>query len=153
MVDNVIKKQLVVDPLFKQSFLRGKDVSNFIGSYDITPEEHLRVQTSIQKFICQAISKTVNVPEDFTEGDVLELKDTVLDYAPYVKGVTIYRAGSKGDEPFEALPIKGKTDDEIMELIERAVDYGQESSQETNEVEVSEEREEMYVGAIPEESG
>ena len=28
-----------------------------------------------------------------------------LDYAPYLKGLTVYRAGSKGNEPLEAIPL------------------------------------------------
>lgn len=120
---NVWKKQLVVDPLFKDYFLRGKNLDTFVGAYDVTPEEHIRVQASIQKFVDNALSKTLNLPEDATYED---LKDIILDYAPYVKGFTIYRAGSKGDEPLVAVSIVDKSKDEIKAIMADAVGYGQE---------------------------
>ena len=90
-----------MDPLFEKYYLEGKDISNFVGAYDVNPEEHIKVQATIQKFIDSALSKTCNVPAHYTYAD---LKEVILEYAPYVKGFTVYRAGSKGNEPLEVIP-------------------------------------------------
>ena len=99
------KEEIMLDPLFEKYYLEGKDVSHFVGAYDVTPEEHLSVQASIQEYVDSALSKTCNVPNDCTYED---LKDTILSYAEHVKGFTIYRAGSKGNEPLEAVDISNK---------------------------------------------
>jgi ribonucleoside-diphosphate reductase alpha chain len=99
---NVWKEQLVVDPLFKKFFNEGKDITPFVGAYDITPEEHIKVQATVQKYIDSCISKTINLPSTATPEDFSQV---ALDYAPYMKGLTVYRAGSKGNEPLEAIPL------------------------------------------------
>lgn len=128
---NVWKEQLVADPLFKKYFEEGRPVDHFVGAYDVTPEEHIRVQASLQKYIDSAISKTCNLPENATYKD---LKDIIFDYAPYVKGFTIYRAGSKGQEPLEAVSTQGLTRDEISAMLEESVSYGSEQEPEEEQI-------------------
>ena len=74
----------------------------FVGAYDIAPEDHIKVQATIQKYMDSCISKTINLPADSTPE---EFSQAALDYAPYLKGLTVYRAGSKGNEPLEAIPL------------------------------------------------
>ena len=62
----------------------------------------MAVQATIQRFIDSCISKTINLPESF---DPTTMIDQALDFAPYMKGLTIYRAGSKGNEPLQAIPL------------------------------------------------
>jgi len=102
---NVWKESIVIDKLFEKFYLGGKDISPFCGAYDVTPEEHIKVQSSIQKYIDSALSKTCNLPESATYE---ELEAIILEYSPYVKGFTIYRSGSKGQEPLEAIDISDK---------------------------------------------
>jgi ribonucleoside-diphosphate reductase alpha chain len=102
---NIWREEVVADKLFTEWYAANKDYSKFIGAYDIPVEEHISVQATIQKYIDSAISKTTNIPNDF---DVNKLGDTILDYASYVKGFTIYRASSKGTEPLEIIDIKDK---------------------------------------------
>ena len=71
-------------------------------AYDITPEEHMAVQATIQRFIDSCISKTINLPEQFDPATMIE---DAVNYMPYLKGMTIYRAGSKGNEPLQAIPL------------------------------------------------
>jgi len=99
---NVWKEQLVVDPLFKEWHREGKLLDNFVGAYDVSPVEHLRVQATTQRFIDSCISKTINLPETFEAGD---LAMRALDYVGDLKGLTVYKAGSKGDEPLTAIPL------------------------------------------------
>lgn len=103
------RETVVMDPLFKEYLDSGKLVDNFVGAYDVSPEAHMAVQAVWQKYIDNSISKTINLPKDFTlENSLVDkklLEDVALDYASYLKGLTIYRAGSKGNEPLEAIPL------------------------------------------------
>ena len=99
---NVWREEYVADALFADYFAAGKDMKHFCGAYDVTVEQHIAVQATIQKYIDSAISKTTNLPHDFPYE---KLSDIILDYAQYVKGFTIYRAGSKGNEPLEPIDI------------------------------------------------
>ena len=99
---NTWKEQLVVDPLFQQYHDEGKSLEPFVGSYDIAPEDHIKVQATVQRFIDSCISKTINLPATSTPE---EFSQAALDYAPYLKGLTVYRAGAKGNEPLQAIPL------------------------------------------------
>ena len=109
--NNIWKEQLVVDPLFQEFYEKGVPLDNFVGAYDVAPDDHIKVQATIQKYIDSCISKTINLPstakaEDFSQA--------ALDYAPYLKGLTVYRAGSKGNEPLEAIPLTQTNVDKYM---------------------------------------
>ena len=99
---NVWKEKLVIDPLFEAWCTEGKQLDKFVGAYDVTPEEHIKVQATAQKYIDSCISKTINLPSDATPAD---FNQVALDYAPYLKGLTVYRAGAKGSEPLTAIPL------------------------------------------------
>ena len=100
--NNIWKEQLVVDPLFEEFHNGNKPLGAFVGAYDVTPEEHIKVQATVQKYIDSCISKTINLP---SESDTDDFSQVALDYAPYMKGLTVYRAGSKGNEPLQAIPL------------------------------------------------
>ena len=108
---NVWKSQLVVDPLFKEYYDNGRPLDTFVGSYDVTPEEHIKVQATVQKYIDSCISKTINLPSTATAE---EFSRSALDYAPYLKGLTVYRASSKENEPLEAIPLTKENIDDYM---------------------------------------
>ena len=104
---NIWKEKLVVDPLFQEWHREGKSLDNFVGAYDVAPEDHIRVQATIQKYMDSCISKTINLPPTSTPE---EFSQAALDYSPYLKGLTVYRAGSKENEPLKAIPL---TEDNI----------------------------------------
>jgi len=109
--EDIWNETVVVDPLFKQLYLRGRDISHCVGAYDVSPDEHIKVQAVVQTFIDSAVSKTCNLPDDFkTES----LYDDMLTYANDVKGITFYRAGSRGNEPFEAVDISSINLDKLI---------------------------------------
>jgi ribonucleoside-diphosphate reductase alpha chain len=115
--NNIWKEQLVVDPLFREYHDQGKSLSPFVGALDISPEEHLKVQATIQKFIDSCISKTINLP---STSSAEEVSQVALDYAPYLKGLTIYRAGAKEGEPLDAIPLTQENIDKHMGGAEEA---------------------------------
>lgn len=79
------------------------------GAADISVEQHFRVQQMAQRHIDNAVSKTINLPNDYP---VDELGDIWLRYLPTCKGTTFYRWGSRADEPFAPVPV-----DQIAETI------------------------------------
>lgn len=105
--NNIWKEQLVVDPLFQEYYDKGKSLKPFVGAYDVSPDNHIKVQATIQKYIDSCISKTINLPAEATPES---FSQAALDYAPYLKGLTVYRAGSKGNEPLQAIAL---TEDNI----------------------------------------
>jgi ribonucleoside-diphosphate reductase alpha chain len=109
--NNIWKQQLVVDPLFQQYYDEKKSLKPFVGAYDVSPDNHIKVQATIQKFIDSCISKTINLPAEATPES---FSQAALDYAPYLKGLTVYRAGSKGNEPLEAIPLSEENIERYM---------------------------------------
>jgi len=101
-VANTWAEEVVLDPLFKEYLEQGRELDLFVGAYDVSPEEHMKVQATIQRYIDNAISKTINLPNS---ADWQEISKVALQYAPYLKGLTVYRAGSKGTEPLQAIAL------------------------------------------------
>jgi ribonucleoside-diphosphate reductase alpha chain len=91
--DNQRQVELVFHPLFEQFMREGKDVSHFIGSHELTVEQHLEVQRIVQKYVDNAVSKTINMPNTYPIEDMEKLW---LEYLPHLKGTTFYRENTRG---------------------------------------------------------
>ncbi len=65
----------------------------FVSANDLTPEEHVRVQATVQAYTDSSISKTVNAPNDHTVDQVETLYMMAYDLG--CKGVTYFRDGCR----------------------------------------------------------
>lgn len=90
----VIEKKLVVEPAYE-------DYGSLCeGAADIKVEDHFRMQQVVQKHVDNAVSKTINIPNDYP---IENLSDIWLSNLPTLKGTTFYRWGSREDEPIQPI--------------------------------------------------
>lgn len=68
----------------------------FVTAMDLTPEEHVKILATAQKWNDSSISKTCNVPNEYTVEEVGELYRLMYDLG--AKGGTIYRDGSRDEQ-------------------------------------------------------
>jgi ribonucleoside-diphosphate reductase alpha chain len=88
----------------------------FVTATEIPVRRHLAIQQACQRHVDNAVSKTINLPVDADTGSVAEAY--LEGWRLGLKGVTVYRAGSRrgevltlgADEPLEARELFAKCD-------------------------------------------
>lgn len=81
----------------------------FLCAHDISPLEHIKMQTVLQKWVDNAVSKTINAPSDATYDDCREA--FMQAWRMGAKGITYYRDGSRENQVIASTQNKKKVVD------------------------------------------
>ncbi len=68
----------------------------YVTSHDISPKWHIRMQSAFQKYVDNAVSKTINFTKEATKEEIKMAYE--LAYELGCKGVTVYRDGSRENQ-------------------------------------------------------
>lgn len=92
------KEKKTVQHFHRLASIKNKDV--LVTAMELSPKEHTDVVEIFASYIDAAISKTVNMPSSATVEDVKEVYENC--YAAGIKGITIYRDGSRSGQPIQS---------------------------------------------------
>ena len=88
-----VSERMYIHPKYQQMIINGEEIPEwFVDSFDLEPKDHFEMQVACQKFCDASVSKTINLPHETTDQD---LSDLLLEYIHDLKGVTVYRDGSR----------------------------------------------------------
>ena len=88
-----VGERMYIHPKYKEILTSGEEIPEwFVDAYDLSPKDHFEMQVVCQKYCDSSVSKTINLSSETTEQ---ELSDLLLEYAYDLKGVTVYRDGSR----------------------------------------------------------
>lgn len=93
----------------------------FVTAFDISPEQHLRIQAAFQEFTDNSVSKTINLPPDSTVEDVRKIY--LLAHELRCKGITVYRYGTKRNQVLSFDSRAGQEREEDLSFIMAEPEY------------------------------
>ncbi len=98
---------IALPPTGRSSLLIGASPSiepSFEEILEISPGDQLLMVASIQKFVDESISKTINIPESSTVEEIKKILKTAINLP--LKGITIYRDKSRNYQPINLINIE-----------------------------------------------
>ena len=116
-IKECLKKENLYDKFIRDE---ERDLFNYlpeIAELIVTAQEldykkHIKTQAIWQKYTHNAVSKTINMPEDATEDDVYNAYMMAYDFK--CKGLTIYRDGSRQNQVLNTSTNEKKKDDKMQ---------------------------------------
>ena len=112
-----VKRREIIDEIVRVGSCQNiKDLPEdirhtFVVSGDITPEEHIYMQASLQRFVDNSISKTCNLPPTAVPEDVEKVY--MMGWKLGCKGLTVYVSGSRQEEVLVTKGKKESTEDAV----------------------------------------
>lgn len=96
-------KRYYVHPILRDLYRDSADNPHwFVDSDDLQVEDHIEMQVIVQKYADGAVSKTINLPANY---DPTVLSGLILESLQNLKGLTLYRSGSRGRQPLRKLAV------------------------------------------------
>jgi len=104
------KHEFVVDGTAQTLIDMGVKPSKIESAVDLAadPERRIKFQYEVQKYVDQAISSTINLPQWDTELNneslIPQYSEWFKRYAKGLRGITVYPDGSRGGQPITTVP-------------------------------------------------
>lgn len=99
-----VSNRVYIHPRYEQMVRDNEEIPEwFVDAYDLEPKDHFEMQVACQRFCDASVSKTINLPKETTTEDLNAL---LLEYIYDLKGVTVYRDGSRGVQILNKMPEK-----------------------------------------------
>jgi ribonucleoside-diphosphate reductase alpha chain len=119
-VDETTRQKIYEQVMLKGSCQDVADVPEairhtFVVSQDITPDEHVRMQAALQRFVDNSISKTTNMPATATVDDVAQAYFQAWELG--CKGLTVYVTGSREKVVLETKATKQAKEQKAVALL------------------------------------
>jgi ribonucleoside-diphosphate reductase alpha chain len=91
-----VSERIYIHPKYQDMILNNEKIPDwFVDSYDLEPKDHFEMQAACQRYCDASVSKTINLPKETTDED---LSNLLLEYIHDLKGVTVYRDGSRSGQ-------------------------------------------------------
>lgn len=105
-----VSDRMYIHPKYQEIIENGEETPEwFVDSYDLEPKDHFEMQVACQKYCDASVSKTINLPKETTAEDLSSL---LLEYIYDLKGVTVYRDGSRVGQILNKI-----SDEEVREYL------------------------------------
>ncbi len=93
----------------------------YVDSFDLEAKDHFEMQVACQKYCDASVSKTINLPKETTNQD---LSNLLLEYIYDLKGVTVYRDGSRDGQILNRITKKEVTEYLSKKKVSNSMEVG-----------------------------